>query len=321
METIEIVACIDHRFTMPAGVMIHSVCKNNPDQEIRFHVVVDESVTEEDREDLRIVAGGNPILFYAVYSQAFSSMPLLPGLSHAAYYRLLMPQILSGDIPKVLYLDSDIIVRHSLLPLWETVIDGYALAAVIDNLDSVIESFNRLRYSPNLGYFNSGVLLINLEYWRNNDIHGEILSYMKNHSEDIRFCDQDILNYVLRDRKKPLPITYNLQTSFLYKVSQCGFDYWKYEEEILEARKDPVILHFTSEKPWMKGSDHPYRDTFLKYQSETKWKGCIWKTPTRPFWVKVRSRFKNILVELGLMKAASVAKKYKTYADGLLPID
>lgn len=72
METIEIVACIDHRFTMPAGVMIHSVCKNNPDQEIRFHVVVDESVTEEDREDLRIVAGGNPILFYAVDSQALA---------------------------------------------------------------------------------------------------------------------------------------------------------------------------------------------------------------------------------------------------------
>ena len=320
METIEIVACIDHRYTMPAGVMIHSVCKNNPDQEVRFHVIVDESVTVEDRKDLQFLTGRNVVLFYEIESKTFCSMPLLPRFSYAAYYRLLIPQILPGDIHKVLYLDSDIIVRHSLLPLWETDIDGYALAAVIDHLDSDIVTFNRLRYSPQLGYFNSGVLLLNLKYWRANDIHSEILSYMKNHSESILFLDQDILNYVLSQRKKPLPLTYNLQTCFLRPKETCGFDYWKYEEEILEARKDPVVLHYTMGKPWMEGSDHPYRSTFFKYQDETKWKGCIWKTPKRPFWVKVRSHLKNILVEMGLLKASADAQKATLFLD-LPPID
>lgn len=320
MDAIEIVACIDHRYTMPTGVMIHSVCINNPGQDIRFHVIVDESITVEDREDLQNVAGRNVVLFYEVESKAFCSMPLLPRFSCAAYYRLLIPQILPGDIPKVLYLDSDVIVRRSLLPLWETDIEGYALAAVIDNLDSAIGTFNRLKYSPSLGYFNAGVLLLNLKFWRENNIHSEIRSYMKNHYEDIIFCDQDILNYVFRERKRLLPIKYNFQTCFLYSVDNCGFDYWKYEEEILEARKDPVVLHYTMGKPWMEGSDHPYRSTFFKYQDETKWKGCIWKTPKRPFWVKVRSHLKNILVEMGLLKASADAQKATLFLD-LPPID
>ncbi len=290
------------------------------DQEVRFHVLVDESVTEGDRADLRDVAGKNTIQFYDVNDQTFNSLPLLPGLSYAANYRLLIPQILPKDIHKVIYLDSDVIVRRSLLPLWETDIDGFALAAVIDNLDSDIGTFNRLRYSPSLGYFNSGVLLLNLKFWRENNIHSEIRSYMKNHYEDIIFCDQDILNYVLRERKRLLPIKYNFQTCFLYSVDNCGFDYWKYEKEIMEARKDPVIIHYIFGKPWEEGCNHPYRSTFIKYQNETKWKGCIWKTPKRPFWVKVRSHLKNILVEMGLLKASADAQKATLFLD-LPPID
>ena len=320
MDAIEIVLCTDHRFIMPAGVMIHSVCKNNMDQEVRFHVIVDESVTEEDKEDIREVAEKNTVQYYMVNCQAFSSMPLLPNISYATYYRLLIPQILSEDIHKVLFLDCDIIVRRSLLQLWETNIEEYALAAVIDNLDSVIGTYNRLKYSPNLEYFNAGVLLLNLKYWRANGIHGEIISYMKNHSESILLCDQDVLNYVLRERKRLLPIKFNFQTAFLFLVDNCGYDYWKYEKDVLEARKDPIILHYTSIKPWMEGCNHPYRSTFFRYQNETKWKGCVWKTSKRPFMVKARSHLKNILVELGLLKVSSRSKEIKTFVD-LPPID
>lgn len=328
METIEIAACTDHRYIMPTGVMIHSVCKNNKDQKVRFHIIVDESVTEEDRNDLRDVAERNAIHFYEVDSQLFRSMPVILYISRATYYRLLIPQILSEDIHKVLFLDCDIIVRHSLLPLWETDVDGYALAAVPDDLDSVIATYNRLKYPPRLGYFNAGVLLLNLRYWRANNIHSEIQTYMKNHFEDILFSDQDILNYVLRERKRPLPIKYNLQTAFLFIPRHCGCDYWKYEKEILEARKDPVIVHFTAGKPWKEGCYHPYQSTFLKYQDETKWKGCIWRNPKRPFMVKVRSHLKNmvphlkgLLAEMGLLKAASGPQGIDLFANGLQPID
>ena len=322
MEAIEIVVCTDHKFIMPAGVMIHSVCKNNKDLTINFHLIVDKSVTEEDKQDLRDVAVGMSIQFYAVDRRLFRSMPLLEGITPAAYYRLLLPRALPEELHKVLYLDCDIIVRHSLLPLWETDIDGCALAAVIDSSESDIKVYNRLKYSPSLGYFNSGVLLINLDYWRSNNIDDEIESFLKYHLSRVHFPDQDILNYVLREKKKSLPIKYNTQTCFLWRPEMSVFNYWKYEKEILEARKDPVIFHYvTCIKPWIEGSNHPYKSTFVKYQNETKWRGCVWKKPQRPFMVKVRSHLKNILVEMGLIKVTSKSKELKFFSDGLLPID
>ena len=297
METIEIVACTDHQFIMPTGVMMCSVCKNNHDQALRFHVIIDESVTEEDKADLKIVAEEMPVMFYIVDGQAFHSMPLIAGLSHATYYRLLIPQILPKDVHKALYLDSDTIVRHSLRSIWETDILGYAIAAVTDGDESFIEKYNRQRYSPSLGYFNAGVLLINLHYWRTNNIHNEIESYIVNHFESIRCCDQDILNYVLREKKKTLPIKYNTQSQFLFVLEKIGYDYWKYEKEVAEARKDPVIIHYTLAigKPWIEGCIHPYKSSFLKYQNETKWKGHLWSKPRRPFLTKVFFHTKNVV--------------------------
>lgn len=321
IKSIDIAACTDHRFIMLIGVMIHSVCRNNNDLAVHFHLIVDESVTEEDKQDLKEVADGMSVQFYAIDSRRFSSMPLLKNITLAAYYRILLPQVLPEDIHKVLYLDGDIIVRHSLLPLWETEIDGYALAAVTDTSESDISIYNRLKYSPSLGYFNSGVLLINLDYWRANNIDDEIESFIKNHLHRVHYPDQDILNYVLRKKKKFLPIKYNTQTCFLWVPEKALYDYWKYEKEILEAREDPVIVHYTCTKPWIEGSFHPYKSTFLKYLSQTKWKGCIWKAPKRPFMVKVHSHLMNNMAKLGLFKATYEPTGNEVFVDGLPPID
>ena len=48
----DIVASTDKWYVMPTGVMMYSVCVNNPDVEIVFHVIHDDSVTSKDRRDL-----------------------------------------------------------------------------------------------------------------------------------------------------------------------------------------------------------------------------------------------------------------------------
>lgn len=324
METIEIVVCTDHKYVMPTGVMMHSVCKNNSEQNVRFHLIVDESVSEDDKADLRNVAEGKIVCFYAADNDVFSSMPLIGNITKATYYRLLIPQLLPDDIQKVLFLDGDIIVRHSILPLWETDLEGFAIAAVTDADESLIEKYNRQKYSPSLGHFNAGVMLMNLNYWRANNIQGEIKSYIKNHFESIRHCDQDILNYVLRDKKVTLAIKYNTQTQFLYVLEKACYDYWKYEKEVLEAREDPVILHYTLGKPWVVGSIHPYNTSFVKYQNETKWKGQFWERRKRPFWVKVLSHsydaIESVFVKMGLIRKTILPPKTDLFMN-LPPID
>ena len=65
----DIVACIDKRFVMPTGVMMYSVCVNNPDMDIVFHIIADNSVTSRDKCDLEETVTafrGKQIVFYLV---------------------------------------------------------------------------------------------------------------------------------------------------------------------------------------------------------------------------------------------------------------
>ena len=64
---IDIAACTDRNFVMPTGVMMQSVCVNNPDVDIVFHIIVDGDVTDDDKRDLRDITvpfEGKSIVFY-----------------------------------------------------------------------------------------------------------------------------------------------------------------------------------------------------------------------------------------------------------------
>jgi len=107
---------------------------------------------------------------------------------------------------------------------------------------------------------------------------------------------------------------YNLQTSFLRKVP--GWDYWKHEEDYKESLNDPIIVHFTSKwKPWYTDLrfPHPYRNTFLKYQSQTKWKDCSFDR--RSLYTKIRNGIGDVLRKVG------VKKQIKSIFIDILPID
>ena len=231
-KTINIAVCLDKWYVMPTGVMMQSVCVNNPETNVVFHIIIADSVTADDQRDLSDIAApfkDKSVVFYPInQSLKEMSFPALGdrhNITKAAFYRLYLADFLPDTIEKVLYLDGDTIIRHSLLPLWETDLTNYAVGVVCDAEGSNIDFYNRLRYSPNLGYFNSGVLLINLKYWRECHIQEEFSAFIHDYFEAILFHDQDILNYVCRERKKQLPVKYNLQHSYLWK--KPSYYYWE----------------------------------------------------------------------------------------------
>ena len=134
-----------------------------------------------------------------------------------------------------------------------------------------MEWYNRLRYSPTKLYFNSGVILINLYYWRKHGVLKKFLGYISNCRDRIVSHDQDVLNVVFQDEKILLPLKYNLQEGFLLKKRR--FYYWDYEDEFLSAIKNPAILHYTVFKPWQKICKHPRKYLFFEYVNQTIWKG------------------------------------------------
>lgn len=282
------------------GVMMQSVCVNNPDVDVTFHIIIDDSVTDICRHDLEHIVepfSGKSAVFYSanndILATNFPKGADRLNLTIVTYYRLFITELLPHTIDKVLYLDGDIIVRHSLLPLWNYDLDNYAVAAVHDSICHQSWFYDRLRYPSQLGYFNAGVLLINLKYWREHAIMKDFLNYMQEHPEDIIMHDQDVLNVVLKDRKILLPIKYNLNCGYIWKDPL--YDVQKYEKEVLEACQDPVIVHFTSGKPWesYKSHSHPFHSTFYKYQKQTIWKGK--KIERRPLKMRIRNMYSDIL--------------------------
>ena len=297
----EIVISTDNNYIMPTGVLMTSICENNKDEKIRFHILIDESVTVKSKESLnRIAEGyGKQIVYYLMAKSLFDGFPVgRDGLPVSAYYRLAIAKILSENIDKVLYLDSDIIVRHSLKELWETDIQNYAIGCVTDVCNDDIKVYNRLKYSNLEGYFNSGVLLINLRYWREHCIDKQLVTYLRNNIDKIVNSDQDILNYVLRKEKFKLPLKYNVQHGFFLKEAPLS---WEYDVEVNSAIKDPYILHFTdraNNKPWVKGCRHPYKQEFFKYKALTQWASVPVKTYNIFFKTKLYKFFQLFGIEI-----------------------
>lgn len=320
-EKIDIVVCTDKWYVMPTGVMMYSVCVNNQDSDITFHVIVDESVTLKSKDNLKNTVErfvNKRVLFYEMNSHLIDNYPTRKNkatITQAAYYRLFVTDIVPPNINKVLYLDGDTIVRHSLTSLWKIDLSGYALAAVTDMSSGKSEYYNRLRYPMELGYFNSGVLLINLDWWRNNNAVALFMEYIAKYSERIKFQDQDVLNVVFSNQILSLPLTYNFQHGFLKK--KPGYDYRKYEKEVEEARKDPVIVHFTLGKPWEKTvpDAHPFTSTFTKYQRQTIWRNYK-KIDRRSTISKIRSVIGRILRFLRLRQ-----RTRRSFYIDVLPVD
>lgn len=256
---------------------------------------------------LYLVFEGKTIAFYAVELTKYpylQKVPLELGCPKSTFYRLFLSELLP-PIPKVLYLDADIIVRHSLMPLWNTDIEDSAVGVVPDGLEGTKEFYDRLGYPSRLGYFNAGVMLINLNYWRSHNLVTLFMDYLQKNARKLLLFDQDILNYIFKDCKISLPITYNLTSGFLFKEPK--YDYWKYEKEVLEARKDPVILHFAGCQPWIaynKQQVHPFASSFFKYQNMTKWKGR--KIDKRSYSVRVKN-YVGDLLRLFKLKSPHIA--------------
>jgi len=311
----DIVACTDRWFVMPTGVMMYSVCVNNPDADIVFHIITDDNVTDGDQHDLEDVVAsfeGKSVVFYPVSEQIakikFPALDNQIAITRTTYYRFWLTEFLPPGIDKVLYLDGDIIVRHSLLPLWNTNIEGFPVGAVTDGLEGNMEFYQRFNYASQLGYFNAGVLLVNLKYWREHEMTITFMRYIQEHADTIKFHDQDVLNVLFSNNKVVLPIKYNLTTGFLWKSPQ--YDYNKYMKDVDEARRDPVIVHYAGNHPWdcYNRCPHPFASTFYKYQSQTKWKGI--KIDKRTFKLRVINYVADTLRKYGLKSQLPTIYEY-----------
>lgn len=304
-----IVCATDNKFAQHCAVTFISLLKNNASNVIIY--LLTEGLTPDNEKKLTdlVTENGGILHIILVNSEALKNCPMPPlyKLSHisiATYYRLLVSQLLPENIEKVIYLDCDIVVRHSIDDLWNYNIDEYAIGAVYQIADWNIKAIKRLNYPVSFGYFNAGVLLINLKYWRENQISGQLFEYLEKHKDQIVFHDQDALNGLLYSKCLRLPCKWNMQNGFFKKsvftivnsnTEEPISYYADYKDQILKEIDDPVIVHYVSKpKPWEIGCTHPYKSDYFHYLNLTPWNN--YKTPkVIPFYVKRPKSFYYLL--------------------------
>ena len=156
---------------------------------------------------------------------------------------------------RVLYLDTDTLIANSILPLFSLDMKGKAVGAVTQNYPYAKESIKRLNYDENKGYFNAGVLLIDLKQRRENNVMKQSIDYCVKNIEHLSLFDQDALNVIFQDNKCELPLCYNIIPANL------NSDYYytpEHLDEIKEAVYRSVIIHYASSAPWyMDEYQHP----------------------------------------------------------------
>jgi len=297
-----IALCTDNSYAMPAGVMMYSVCLNSGPAS--FFVVIPSDFLEENKRKLRQITGcfGSEITFVTIRREDLHGFPIYRDdqpahISIAAYYRLFLTDLLPDTIDKVLYLDCDLLCLSALTELWNINIDNKPLACISDIPYTGVSEAVRLGYDEKLGYFNSGVLLINLRYWREHNVRHDFIRLITDNNDIIRYHDQDILNCVFKGQVLFIHPRFNAQDRLFHLDTPC-FPYP--DNEVAEARNFPAIIHFTyKNKPWILGGRHPYQHYFTEYKAMTPWKN----TKLRPKKAdNLKGHLINVLVILGLYK-------------------
>jgi lipopolysaccharide biosynthesis glycosyltransferase len=249
---VDVLCASDQRYLPHAAAMLCSLLEHNHVSKVHLFY---SSIADHELEKLRtfIAKYGTSISFYEMALSDFTELPVDKWASAAVYFRLLAPRFLPMELDKILYLDTDIIVRHSLEDLWNTPISGYALAAAPHNEDEY-DFWKTMGLPDGTKYFNSGVLLINLKYWRENRVVERAITFVKDNPDKIKFWDQDALNGTLVGKWVELPISWNYRCWWHWSV------------------KDPAILHFAgANKPWNWSDQNPFRHDYRRYRGKTPW--------------------------------------------------
>ncbi|GAA4167249.1 glycosyltransferase family 8 protein [Gryllotalpicola koreensis] len=201
-------------------------------------------------------------------------------LSVGTLYRLLLGEVLPAGIHRVLYLDADTLITDSVAELFAAELHGNAIAAVRDAstpwaacmLGSPWRQWNMDPASP---YFNAGVLLIDLDRWRTEQIGQRSIELLKSFTP--RWGDQDALNAIIGSRWQQLPRRWNMQTPLPLGDSP---DWALWSDDAHAALEAPAVVHFTGlDKPWGVGSTHPFTPLWREWLDRTAWAG--WR-PSEP---------------------------------------
>lgn len=259
--SMNILVTVDERYVTYLMVMLESLFVHNG-QEMDIYLLYSD-ISEESLDRLRRFVSGHGKRLHTVRvdEKLFGTAPVFRYFSRTMYYRLLCADLLPERAGRALYLDPDILVRGSVLELYEQDLHGCSIAGVPDRFINRFQPEHRdaLGLEDEEPYVNSGVLLFDLEKMRREFDRKELLRCLEEHREKTLFPDQDAINLYFRSDIHVLPRKYNYNTG--YGTLRDMLRYMAGWRD--PAKPQPVIVHYMGEsKPWQ---DSYYGKYFWEY--------------------------------------------------------
>jgi lipopolysaccharide biosynthesis glycosyltransferase len=274
-SSVHLLMCSNALFLQHTAVCLVSLLINNPD--LFFDIVVVGRPTERlDEHKLRRSLSPFPNHLLSLREFMPPDGLLLP-LNPRAHYtldnwtRLWVEGFFPEDVDRVLYLDSDIVALGNIAALWRTNLDGALFGAV--DIPGSQQGVEKLGMRIEDGYFNSGVLLIDLQQWRETHALQTVLDYIGANPERLVFTlDQDALNACFSARRKRLDYKWNAIWPFFRDPIELPLS----AAEIKRVRREALIIHFNGGlKPWSYFCDHPHQADYQKYLAMTEWRDFV----------------------------------------------
>ena len=302
-ETCVIAMTSSNEYVPFLATTLESICRHASPQRYYDLIVFERDISELNKEIIRknYVRNNVSIRFYNPIGLLRNITLHLP-LQHVreeSYFRLLVPTVLEA-YSKALYIDIDLILRDDAYNLFCTEMNDYPIACVRDYVYSALVNMGPkfIKYSKDTlkldspyNYYNAGVLLMNIDYFRTHECTQKLLELVNKNK--YYFMEQCALNSYFNGRILELPTEWN------YTAEGQNWDaihLWDYVPllqiyQAREARKNPKIIHYAGPcKPWL-NSRVEFADIYMQYAKDTPFFSNILRVK---FEDALRTRFDDV---------------------------
>ncbi len=249
-----ILVTINKSYVHQLNILLNSIKYSNPDEIFDVYIMY----RNLRKQDMDIIITGLDIEkfnlnFIQIPKSEIDKFPVYQKRYPVEiYFRIFAAKYLPQDLDRILYLDSDTLVINSLKELYNIDFDdNYFIAAT--HIKKLLHKFHeiRLNIKENEPYINTGVLLINLDKLRNENIEEKVVKYVQENEKKLMLPDQDIISALYGDKIK-------LVDALKYNLGERAWKLHNFNnpENKITLRwicKNTVILHYYGKnKPWNK---------------------------------------------------------------------
>jgi len=270
-ESPPFVFCISTDYWPHAAVAILSLLEKN--QKIKIFIFYEKlSSRWKNKISKAVTKYQSEITFKEFDAEIVKNFKICGYLGKSAYFRLFVPEILDS-YKRIIYLDSDLVALHDLSELMYLKLESNILAARISFHEIEQKQLaSILGRSDKIPYFNSGVMVIDAEKWRQEQITRKTVEFIENNPNKLTYEYQCALNNIIGNNFCIMSPEWNVGQSYIDLNPSHKILHYNYFE-IKSALKNPMIVHFNGKiKPWNLVSPHPYKKIYIN----TKRKLCCY---------------------------------------------